>query len=137
MNKNLKNFLTAILTSILAYTADAGRSQLKEYANLNFNFTPGILYLVLVNIIFVGILIYIFTLIRKEPPSQTVNVLLLGLGFILLSLPFLHFANLSRIILPAESLQVTYTNLIGSSWFIFDLLGLFGWNNKKEIAKTT
>lgn len=124
MNKKLRFFGIMILITLLAFAADYGRMLLKADASKNFNFTPGILYLLLANLVFACLLYWVATSLRENGLSPTLAILFLLVGSLLVLLQWVP-TRAQIFPLPLQTLQVTYSNLTAVLWIAIGAMNLF------------
>lgn len=124
MKKNVWSVGIMILITLLAFAADYGKMLLKVDASKNFNFTPGILYLLLANLMFAGLLYWAATSLRENGISPTLAILFLLIGSLLVLLQWVP-TRAQIFPLPLQTLQVTYSNLTAVCWIAIGAVNLF------------
>ncbi len=123
MKRNLLSVGIMILITLLAFSADYGKALLKADASKYFNFTPGILFLLLVNLVFVGLLYWMVVTLHDNGISPMLAILFVAIGILLMILQWVPMPV--RIFpLPLQTLQVTYSNLTAAFWMVIGVFNL-------------
>ncbi|GAP13529.1 hypothetical protein LARV_01283 [Longilinea arvoryzae] len=123
MNKKLWSVGMMILITLLAFGADYGKALLKADSGKNFNFTPGILFLLLANFIFLGLFYGVVHATQKDRLALFPSILFMIVGCLLILLEWAPIR--SRLLpLPLQTLQVTYGNLTAGLWIVIGVFNL-------------
>ncbi|MHB0923802.1 MAG: hypothetical protein ACYC3H_07560 [Bellilinea sp.] len=108
--------------SVGAYLLDYYKVAVRHITSISFDFTMTILSIALANLIFAGILVLVFTQIRKQDFTPGISGLMILLGLSMLVLPFLYIRPLTAFIQYG-----TFSGITASIWVIAGAVGLLGW----------
>ncbi len=113
--------------SVAAYALDYYKVAVRHITSIRFDFTMTILSIALANLIFAGILVLVFTQIRKQDFSPGIYGLMILLGLSMIVLPFLYIRPLTAFIQYG-----TFSGITASIWVIAGVVGLLGWQKAQQ-----
>jgi hypothetical protein len=118
----------AIGVSIIAYLLDIAREFLGARYAIGFQTTPMVLHMVAANLLFAGLVIFVFARLYGRASRLGLRLFLIILGVMMIVLPAFFFPStaINDIILPYRMMRVTYANITGSMWIVLGILSLFG-----------
>jgi hypothetical protein len=135
--KHILYSVLAIGISIAAYAMDYGRELLRDDFAAGFQPASSVLYMLVTNLIFTGLVFLVFAKIKTRDASSIFKACIIVLGIILITFPVFIFRSsiVNDFLMPYITMRVTYASLTGSLWIVLGVLGLFG--RKKDQGSNT